>query len=96
MKSIKQIIIEQIESYDEFIGQPFDTSLDEHTVLIGNGGVLESVDFIGLILNIEKAVEAEYGKPVIISGEQAMSGFNNPFRTVGTLADYINKLLQTE
>ena len=94
MKTINQIILEQVESFNENLDTPVDTSKGDDTVLFGAGGVLDSVDFVGLVLDIEQAIEDECNKHVALTSERAMSQRNSPFRTVGTLAAYINKLLE--
>ena len=63
-------------------------------VLFGEGGVLASVDFVTLVLDIEEAVETVTGQSVTLADERAMSQKHSPFRTVGTLAEYIAELLE--
>ncbi|MBR1580562.1 MAG: acyl carrier protein [Selenomonadaceae bacterium] len=94
MKNVNAIILEQIESFNENLDTPVDTSKGDDTILFGAGGVLDSVDFVGLILDIEQAINDEYGKHLALTGERAMSQRNSPFRTVGTLAAYIEKQLE--
>ncbi|MBQ9478426.1 MAG: acyl carrier protein [Selenomonadaceae bacterium] len=94
MKNINAIILEQIESFNENLDTPVDTSKGDNTILFGAGGVLDSVDFVGLILDIEQTINDEYGKHLALTGERVMSQRNSPFRTVGTLAAYIEKQLE--
>ena len=63
-------------------------------MLFGEGGVLTSVDFVTLVLDIEEAVEDATGQSITLADERAMSQKHSPFRTVGTLADYIAGLLE--
>ncbi|MBQ7199604.1 MAG: acyl carrier protein [Selenomonadaceae bacterium] len=94
MKKISEIILNQIEQYNENLDEKVDLSEGEDTILFGQGGVLDSVDFVTLIIDIEQAVNDEYGENIVISNSRAMSRKNSPFRTVGTLADYIKELLE--
>lgn len=94
MKDVSKIILEQVENYNEILDDKVDTSAGDDTVLFGRGGVLDSTDFVSLVIDIEQAVEDEYGKNIVISNEKAMSQKNSPFRTVGTLSEYIKKLLE--
>lgn len=94
MKDISQIILEQVEDYNDTLDIKVDTSAGNNTILFGKGGVLDSVDFVSLILDIEQAVNDESGKHISISNAKAMSRQNSPFRTVGTLSDYIKELLE--
>ena len=94
MKDLSKIILEQVENYNELLDDKVDTSAGNDTVLFGRSGVLDSTDFVSLMIDIEQAVEDEFGKHIVISSEKAMSQKNSPFRTVGTLSEYIEKLLE--
>lgn len=93
MKEIKDIIIEQIETYNEELEDKVDTSKGEDTILFGAEGVLDSITFVNLIVDIEHAVQDEYGKKILIVSAKAMSQKNSPFKTIGSLAEYIKQLL---
>ncbi len=94
MKDVSKIILDLVEEYNEELDNKVDTSAGEDTVLFGNGSVLDSVDFVNVIVDIEQAISDEYGRHISISNARAMSRQNSPFRTVGTLAAYINELLE--
>lgn len=91
---IEKIIQAQVQSYNENLDEPVDLSTGADSVLFGEGGVLASVDFVTLVLDIEEAVENATGKSITLADERAMSQKHSPFRTVGTLADYIAGLLE--
>ena len=91
MNKISEIILNQIEEYNENLDEKVDISKGEDTVLFGKGSALDSV---ALIVDIEQAVNDEYDKKIVITNAKAMSRNNSPFRTVGTLADYIKELLE--
>lgn len=95
MKSeIVSLITAQVKAYNENLDEPVDLSAGEGSVLFGEGGVLASVDFVTLVLDIEEAVETATGQSVTLADERAMSQKHSPFRTVGSLADYIAGLLE--
>lgn len=93
-QEITNMITEQIKTYNETLDTPVDLSEGRDSVLFGEGGVLASVDFVTLVLDIESAVESLTGHAVTLADERAMSQKHSPFRTVGTLADYIVSLLE--
>ena len=66
-------------------------SLD--TVLLGKAGKLTSMELVNLIVTTEQNIEEEFGLTVTLADERAMSLERSPFRTIGTLADYISSLL---
>ena len=64
------------------------------SVLFGKGGGLDSLGLVNLIIAIEQNIEDEFDVNIAINNERAMSQENSPFRTVGSLADYIELLLE--
>jgi D-alanine--poly(phosphoribitol) ligase subunit 2 len=61
----------------------------EATVLYGPKGVLDSLGLVHLIVAVETAIADEFDVHVTLADERAISQRSSPFRTVGTLADYI-------
>lgn len=70
---------------------PVPDDLGESTRLIGEH-LLNSLDLVSVIVGLEERLEDEYGVSVTIADERAMSQRHSPFRTVGTLADYVHQL----
>lgn len=66
-------------------------SVNESTRLFG--GPLDSVNMVSLIVEIEEQIGDKCGVTLIIADDQAMSQQHSPFRTIGTLADYIQRLM---
>jgi hypothetical protein len=61
------------------------------TVLVGEGGVLDSLGLINLLILVEEGVSARTGSAVTLLNESYIGVQDGPFRTVGALADYIDK-----
>ena len=55
---------------------------------MGDGGI-DSLSLVTLIVALEREIEREAGQRVVLSGERAMSMNNSPYRTVGSLTDFI-------
>lgn len=66
----------------------------EQSILYGQGGRLDSLGLVGLILSVERRVAEEFGVALTLADEKAMSQRNSPFRTVETLANYITQLVE--
>lgn len=64
------------------------------TILFGNSGALDSLGLVNLIIATEQYVDSDLGVAFTLADERAMSQKSSPFRTVGTLADYILMLLK--
>lgn len=67
-----------------------------NTVLFGSSSKLDSLGLVDLILATEQKIEEEFESIVTLANEKAMSQKKSPFRTIGTLAEYICFLLDEE
>jgi acyl carrier protein len=74
--------------------RPDPTQLGDDTRLIGRKGVLDSMGLVTLIVDVEQRLEEEYDLVVVLADERAMSQKHSPFRSVGSLADYICQLVE--
>jgi acyl carrier protein len=71
-----------------------DVGLD--TPLLGRGAVLDSMGLVTLIVDLEQRLEEDKDVYVVLADERAMSQRRSPFRTVGTLTDYICQLIEEQ
>jgi len=91
-----------IDSLDEILSlmeekdRPQIENLDESTYLLGHRAVVDSLGLVSLIVDIEQKISDDYGISLIIADKRAMSQEKSPFRTVGTLADYVSLLIKEE
>lgn len=92
IKNIYNSIKEIIESMDVKI------SLEKgiETPLFGNTGKLDSLGLINLIVSVEQNIEDEFDFTLSLANDRALSQKHSPFRTVGSLADYIEMLLEEQ
>ncbi len=90
---ITQAIYAAVEDLNQQL--PADRQLDKsyETELFGRSGKLDSLGLVNLVITIEDNVAQEFGIPVTVADERAMSQTNSPFKTIGTLAEYIGMLL---
>jgi acyl carrier protein len=67
--------------------------LGEQTILFGRSGIFDSLGLVGLITEVEAQVNEKCGTSLFVASDRAMSQQSSPFRTVGTLADYLGELI---
>jgi len=72
--------------------EQLEKSLD--TSLFGPSGNLDSLGIINLIVVIEQKINEVFGFTITLANEKAMSQKDSPFKTIGTLVDYISSLLK--
>ena len=93
-KKIENLIITSVKEINEQLPQEQQLGQSTKTVLFGKDGKLDSLGIVTLLVIIEQNIEDEFDVSIIIADERAMSQEHSPFRTVGTLVDYINMLLK--
>jgi acyl carrier protein len=69
--------------------EPIELQRGEGAPLYGKEGVLDSLDLVSLILLVEEKAADELGKAITLTSDRALSSFRSPFRTVGSLTDYV-------
>ena len=94
IKSIETVIINSIKELNNNLSKDNKLELSKKTILFGKDGKLDSLGLVNLLVIIEQNIEDEYDVSITIADERAMSQKHSPFRTIGTLADYIIMLLK--
>lgn len=80
------LVLEVIADYFESVGLTY--TIDPETVLVGPGGVLDSIGLVTVVLDLEAALR-ERGLDVSLSADQALSAKSSPFRTPSSFADFV-------
>lgn len=70
----------------------FEKSLN--TPLLGEGTTINSLILVSFIIAVEQKIETHFEKPIRLISEKAISRKSSPFRTIGTLAEYISELIK--
>lgn len=63
------------------------------TPLLARGSGLDSLEFVNLIVAIEGQLEARMGLSVVLVDEDSVALQEHPFRTVGSLASYVETVI---
>jgi acyl carrier protein len=66
------------------------------TSLFGRDGILDSLGLVSLIIALEQAIDDKFGVSISLADEKAMSQKKSPYRTIGRLAEYTDRLIQGE
>lgn len=91
----KNEIIEIIFQSIEDINKENDIEIlkDLDTKLFGIDSELDSILLVNLIVSIEEKVEEKTDRYIPIADERAFSLEESPFKSIGTLVDHIETLL---
>ena len=88
------IITKAILELNEELEKPELNNPTEGTFIYGREGALKSLDLVSLIADLESKIADEFGCSIPLADEHAMSQEHSPFKTVKSLAEYIEPLLQ--
>jgi acyl carrier protein len=93
-EKIQQLVLEVIDENNAQV--PEDEQLEKSidSVLYGESGKLNSLGLVNFIVAIEQKISEQLDTTITLADEKAMSQRNSPFRSVGTLVDYIRQLLK--
>ncbi|MGB0431668.1 MAG: hypothetical protein ACPGLV_14430 [Bacteroidia bacterium] len=78
---------------DNFI--EYDKSINNLSIY-GNNGKLNSLNLVRLIVEVENAVLEKTGISIVLTDNSALSATKSPFKSVETLAAFINHKLKNE
>ena len=92
-KIIIDLIFDTIDKFNNEYPDEIQLEKSSHTALLGQGSKLDSLGLINLIVAVEQNVEDKFDITITLADERAMSQGISPFRTVGSLADYIEMIL---
>lgn len=96
MKSeIVEIILRTAAELQQSDQVVLDSALDESSELFGERGALDSMGLVSLVVAVEQAIEEKYLRTVSLADEKALSMKNSPYRTVGSLAEYVAAQLES-
>jgi acyl carrier protein len=62
----------------------------------GTATGLDSLGLINFLVATEEALEQEFGVPVVLSDDRALSQEPSPFRTVSSVVEYAEALLREQ
>ena len=88
-----ELIFESIDELNLDLDKNEKITKTEETNLFGAGDSLDSLALINLITIIEEKIEEVTGEYISLADEKAMSLDESPFKTVTTLKNYINSLI---
>lgn len=88
LEELTTLIIDATRELGTEQGIEISQALDADTRLFGEGGLLDSMALVSLVIAVEQAVEEKYDTTVALADEKALSQRSSPYRTIGTLAAY--------
>ena len=89
---LKNIIFASIDSINRSLSNGDKIDKTEFTAIFGKGEI-DSLVFVNFIISVEENVNKEFNASIELANEEILMEESNPFQTVNTLSNYIEKLL---
>ena len=95
-QEISSIVINQVEQLNDTFPDAQKITVNENTVLFGNGSSIDSLSLVSIIVDLEMLFSTEYGHDISLTDDRAMAREISPFTNITTLADYIFELINEQ
>jgi acyl carrier protein len=92
-QEITTIVINQVEQLNETFPDVQKISVNENTVLFGNGSSIDSLSLVSVIVDLEMIFSDEFGFDISLTDDRAMTREISPFDSVASLIDYIFEII---
>ena len=92
-QKIFQLIFIAIDELNEQRGTEDQISKTLDTVILGQDSMIDSLGLVNLIVSLEQSVNDEMDVEITLADERAMMMESSPFRSVRTLADFIENMI---
>lgn len=93
-EELVNLILNLLKRHFEESNETIDLKEGEMTKLFGGDGVLNSLGLVSFIVEVEEALEDEFGISILLADEKAMSRRTSPFSRISYLVDYILEILK--
>ena len=94
MAQVQQIILDAVRRNPDLKGAGSNDQDLLKVSLLGRQAAMDSIGLVNLVFSIEERLRSDLGVSVEIASERAMSLSRSPFRTVGTLVDFVSTLVE--
>ena len=92
-QEITAIIINQVEQLNDTFPDTQKISVNEKTILFGNGSSIDSLSLVSIIVDLEMLFSDEHGFDISLTDDRAMTREISPFDSITSLVDYIFEVI---
>ena len=91
-EQIVQLVADSYRTVVAELGIAIVEPVSESTALVGPDSLLDSIALVSVVLDIEQRLEEEVNVKVRLMDDRALSRRHSPFRTIGTLVEYVTEV----
>jgi acyl carrier protein len=88
------LIVDNLRQFDGEQALKIPANLEDGTTLFGRDGILDSMALVTLVVAVEQAIEDKFNVAISLADAKAMSQKHSPYRTIGSLAEYAERLIR--
>lgn len=92
-QEILPMLLEIAEEFNADVDHRIPVERAGEAPLYGREGVLDSLGLVAFLSAVEQTIEDRLGATVTIADEKAISQKSSPFKTIGSLAEYVAGLV---
>lgn len=93
---IEQAVIKVFQQVLNNNGKSYEGNIDTVTPIMGSDSPFDSIDLVTFIVAVEQMIEDDWSFSVTLADDRAMSQTISPFKTIGTISDYIEVLIKEQ
>jgi hypothetical protein len=95
--TVSQPVVDAINSAVDDLNEILDPAerlgKSPEEALLGKDARLDSLGLVNLIVLVEEKIQQQFGVGITLVDERAMSQSKSPFRTLGSLAEFVEEQL---
>ncbi len=88
-EQITHIVFQAVDEINQDLKDDAKLHKSPETILFGHGTKIDSMALVSLIVAVEEGTLDEFGLAVTLANEKAMSMEHSPFRSLGSMIDYV-------
>jgi len=92
-EDILALVYSAMEEIDPMTAEGVPLAKSPEARLLGSDSGVDSLTFVNLVVALEEQIQKKLGKSVVLVDEDNMAAEEHPFRTIGTLAEYVERVL---
>ncbi len=93
-EKVRALVYRAVDEINEELTDAQQLNKDPGTVLFGPNATIDSMALVSFIVAVEEQLLDEFGISATLADEKAMSMERSPFRTLGTLIDYVKTVVE--
>jgi acyl carrier protein len=93
---IKALVGAALDDLNQMLPDENQVPNDPSAPLIGRGARIDSMGLVSLIVAIEEGLLDEYDIALTLVDDRAMSQERSPFRTLGTLTEFVEEAVRSQ